>query len=726
MGRRCRFMYIVMTFVLMISGSAGQVCLPAAAKMKEGKNFRCGTYRYRILSLRGKVGTVSLTGTENRSIASVKIPETVTKNGCKFTVTSIGNAAFKNCRKLRALKTNTGLKVIGKNAFKGCKRQKNIDITTTHLKKVGKNAFKRISAQAVITVPAGKLSAYSRLLKNKGLKETVKIEAGESGKSGYSVSASVGTVSNSQTPIKKANPPEIHTAAKETERPESGTAAPTDASSPAPSASQKPNQTSIEPDTVSAPEITGELNPTAEPDVTGSPDIARASAMPEETKAPADTGILGTEQATKSPAATVPPEATATPEATGTPEATATPVASAVHTHNYENWKILRETSCVIYGLKEGTCSVCGATRQEIIPALSHKLEPTSTIAPTCTQRGAKYYECSVCRQVFFHVIPSLGGHEWEDTFTVDVKPSCTEDGSMSRHCRHEGCNERLDIRVIQSAGGHRFPEELTIEKKASCTESGLGVRKCLNCDEKQYEIIPATGHSYSGDFVIEKKATCMSPGTMSKTCTLCGHKQTASIPKLNHAFRPKPLEQEGVCCDGGSVVAECEECGGKMIITVPSGHDWDDELTLDRAPSCRPGIKSRHCKRDGCERRTDYVVLPGTGHTWVNGVCSVCGQGKPKHRHVWGVVYYADTSMCEGYVDDRGETVSCIWKTTIVENEDCQSIQIKAPQAKQGFHFVGWKDASDPHGEILDRNPERIDTWESMDRAYEAVYAAD
>ena len=67
------------------------------------------------------------------------------------------------------------LKKIGKETFKGNSKLSSITIKSTALKSVGKDALKGIQSNAKIKVPAKKLSAYKKLLKNKGQGKKVKI-----------------------------------------------------------------------------------------------------------------------------------------------------------------------------------------------------------------------------------------------------------------------------------------------------------------------------------------------------------------------------------------------------------------------------------------------------------------------------------------------------------------------------------------------------------------------
>ena len=68
-----------------------------------------------------------------------------------------------------------GLKTIGKNTFKNCKKLKSLTIKSSNLKTVGKNALKGIHAKCKIKVPAKKVNVYKKLLKGKGQKKTVRI-----------------------------------------------------------------------------------------------------------------------------------------------------------------------------------------------------------------------------------------------------------------------------------------------------------------------------------------------------------------------------------------------------------------------------------------------------------------------------------------------------------------------------------------------------------------------
>ncbi len=117
-------------------------------------------------------------------LGGVKVPvDEIAKNAFKgkkkitevtvgSNVKKIGENAFNGCTALKKVTVGKNVTTIGKSAFYNCKKLKSVTIKTTKLKSstVGKNAFKNISANAVVKVPAKKLSAYKKLLKSKGIK----------------------------------------------------------------------------------------------------------------------------------------------------------------------------------------------------------------------------------------------------------------------------------------------------------------------------------------------------------------------------------------------------------------------------------------------------------------------------------------------------------------------------------------------------------------------------
>lgn len=188
-----------------------------------GTKFKVGKLRYKITKSDAKKGTVTLYGAK-KSVTKATIPATVMYQGYKFKVTSIGNNAFKGCKKLKTVKLGKNVKSVGKSAFYGCKKLnsvsldakltkigdkafakctaikkltipkqvsrigskafygckklKTITVKSSKLKKktVGKSAFTQINKKATIKVPKKKVKAYKTIFKSAGAAKSVKIK----------------------------------------------------------------------------------------------------------------------------------------------------------------------------------------------------------------------------------------------------------------------------------------------------------------------------------------------------------------------------------------------------------------------------------------------------------------------------------------------------------------------------------------------------------------------
>ena len=124
--------------------------------------------------------TVTLVKPHRKTNSTFTVPATIKSEDGKITfrVTEISKNAFKNHVKLKKVTIGKNVSRVGANAFSGCKKLKNIKITSTQLtkKSIGKNVFKGIDKKAVIKVPKKKLKAYKNILKGKGQAKSVKIK----------------------------------------------------------------------------------------------------------------------------------------------------------------------------------------------------------------------------------------------------------------------------------------------------------------------------------------------------------------------------------------------------------------------------------------------------------------------------------------------------------------------------------------------------------------------
>ena len=121
---------------------------------------------FKTIKVNGR--TLKVTGIAANALKGNKKMTSVTIGS---NVKTIGSGAFMNCRKLtRVTVTAKGLTSIGKNAFKGDRKLKTVDLRKVKaLKKAGKGAFQGTSKKVTVKVPKQKKKAYRKLLKKAGI-----------------------------------------------------------------------------------------------------------------------------------------------------------------------------------------------------------------------------------------------------------------------------------------------------------------------------------------------------------------------------------------------------------------------------------------------------------------------------------------------------------------------------------------------------------------------------
>ena len=142
-----------------------------------------------------------------------------------------------------------------------------------------------------------------------------------------------------------------------------------------------------------------------------------------------------------------------------------------------------------------------------------------------------------------------------------------------------------------------------TVTKVATCTESGISTRKCSVCGAEETMIVPSLGHSMTA--TAGKAATCTEAGNSAYWfCSRCGKFFSDAAGKTEIAKDSWVIAALGH--DEATRAAVAATC-------YASGHEADT-----------------YCKRCGMVINAG-ANIPATGkHTYVNGVCTVCGVKNP------------------------------------------------------------------------------------------------
>lgn len=119
-----------------------------AEKPKAGESFTASTgLKYKVTAYSSKSKTVTIIGA-SKQITSLTIPDTVVYKKETFKVTAIADNAFANQKKLKSAVIGKNVTKIGKKAFYNCKVLAKVTFKGTAVKTIGKDAFKGIKKNA--------------------------------------------------------------------------------------------------------------------------------------------------------------------------------------------------------------------------------------------------------------------------------------------------------------------------------------------------------------------------------------------------------------------------------------------------------------------------------------------------------------------------------------------------------------------------------------------------
>ena len=200
--------------------------------------------------------------------------------------------------------------------------------------------------------------------------------------------------------------------------------------------------------------------------------------------------------------------------------------------HSFGEWTVSKDSTCVAGGQKTRKCETCGYTEYEDtdIDSDAHEWEEDYTIdkEPTCTTEGSKSIHCSRCDATKDSTVIPVTDHtygEWE----VVTPSTCTENGVKKHACIHCGFEQ---TGIIEPA--HEWEDSRTVDIAPSCTEQGEDSVHCRNCDErKDIKEISPKGHDWS-EWKTLVEPTITSEGKACRACSVCGIKEEKALPKLS------------------------------------------------------------------------------------------------------------------------------------------------------------------------------------------------
>lgn len=211
---------------------------------------------------------------------------------------------------------------------------------------------------------------------------------------------------------------------------------------------------------------------------------------------------------------------------------------------------------------------------------------------------------------------------------------------AMAAYARFtEKANALYDM--TDAACAHRFGEwKVTVA--ATCTKDGVSRRICSICGVVEEKPVPATGHKFSA-WTVTKAATCTESGISTRKCSVCGTKETMIVPSLGHSMTATAGKAATCTEAGNSAYWTCSRChkyfsdaAGKTEIAKDSwiinalGHDVGTRGAVAATCYASGHEADTYCKRCGIVITAGATILATGKHTYVNGVCTVCGVKNP------------------------------------------------------------------------------------------------
>lgn len=233
--------------------------------------------------------------------------------------------------------------------------------------------------------------------------------------------------------------------------------------------------------------------------------------------------------------------------------------------HSFGEWTVSIDSTCVAGGQKTRKCEICGYTEYEDtdIDPDAHEWEENYTIdkEPTCTTEGSKSIHCSRCDATKDSTVIPVTDHtygEWE----IVTPSTCTENGVKKHACIHCGFEQ---TEIIEPA--HEWEDSRTVDIAPSCTEQGEDSVHCRNCDErKDIKEISPKGHDWS-EWKTLVEPTITSEGKEYRSCNVCGIKEEKALPKLSGKKEWKHDENKHWHVDDNGNIIDVDDHEFKWVV---------------------------------------------------------------------------------------------------------------------------------------------------------------
>ncbi|MBQ3202918.1 MAG: carbohydrate binding domain-containing protein [Clostridia bacterium] len=268
----------------------------------------------------------------------------------------------------------------------------------------------------------------------------------------------------------------------------------------------------------------------------------------------------------------------------------------------------------------------------------THAYTAAVTQQPTCGTTGVRTYTCSLCGDSYTETIPATGAHKYDNdcdtscnvcgttrtvthTYSGSCDTSCNVCGALrllinANHTYSYDCDATCDVCGFTRTGVEHYYVG-TVTKQPTCTEPGVKTYTCYwGCGDSYTEAIEPTGeHAYKA---VVTEPDCVNGGYTTYTCSACGDSYVGDYTAaLGHSWIAAD-------CDTAKTCSVCGATEGEAL-----GHSYKAVVT---EPDCvNGGYTTYTCTACG----DSYVgnCTDALGHSWIAAdcdtpkTCSVCGE---------------------------------------------------------------------------------------------------
>ena len=351
------------------------------------------------------------------------------------------------------------------------------------------------------------------------------------------------------------------------------------------------------------------------------------------------------------------------------------------HDHVWDAGKITTAATCVDAGVKTYTCTDCGASKEETIPAIGHTDANADNYCDNCNKQlggtpnpgtlaDGKYVIAAYVDGKYYAMAndfhSKVNGVEITVTdgkvAAVDAAAYVIELGTSGTGRTIYGANGYLSYDSGTNLGAVADPYAWIVEKGSTegtwkLTASTADTRGLLFLAGEYnrfgaYAIVNLSKAEYStvvfllidcawDNGIVTKEANCETAGVKIYTCTDCGATKEETIPTTDHSYEIT-YSVEADCKWTGAIHYTCSNCGDVKTEILPAlGHSFDSGTVTTPASCTEEGVLTYTC--EGCgETKTE--AIPTTDHNYeiiysveaecnwtgvIRYTCSSCGDVK-------------------------------------------------------------------------------------------------